>query len=296
LDPDQLDKIQKAGQGTTWSLYELVPLDGSELFTVVDPKDNVRVGMDKEELAKYLPNQFNWPQDKYDKFLDNYRRVNRPADENDPPENVWLEVKFLKAHKIPVDSDAEQPAVDAGYFDASGRAVVRSVRRGQEGNVEFKDKDVASFDRVTAETLIAEGICEKIRPVFHRQLHDYKYFFHQAYHRHIQLDDALRRAKRDADEMIDLARRARETEASHQTEKVKLQEELARFQAERAEATNYLKALAGAWDAQRQRLSQLHKSNYQLMQELVRLQVRMAAEINQRTLQATAQTPSTPEP
>ena len=104
------------------------------------------VGMDKEQLAKYIPDQFNWPQDfdwtpeKYQQFLDQYYRFNREATEDDPPENTWVLVKFVKAHSIVVDSDAEQSLLegDGRYFDSSGRAVEGRVRRGEDGTVAFE--------------------------------------------------------------------------------------------------------------------------------------------------------------
>ncbi len=294
LDPDQVAKI-KAG-GPTWVLYELVPLDSHEVFAVWDPKENLLVGMEKDELKKYIPNQFGWSEEKYDKFLDTFHRFNREAVPTDPPENVWVQVKFLKEHEIQVDSDAEQPPLssDSGYFDASGRAVVSPLRRGKEGKVKFVAGNTGIFDQDTANKLISDGICEKVKQVYRRPLHDYQHFFRELFHRHVELDDAIARAKRGATEMVTLAAKAKEQQVYHETEKVKLQLELAAFRKEQADVTSYYKRLDAEWAAFKQRLSKLYGENLQYADELTRLQIQSAAQINRRA--ATAATPAPPTP
>lgn len=290
LDPDQIQKIQAGG--ATWALFELMPLDGYEVFAVLDPNENMLVGMDKEELKLYVPNEFNWPPEKFDKLLDTFYRFNRPTQEGDPPENTWLQVRFLKPHKIQVDSDAEQPTLESTYFDASGRAVVRTLRRGEEGTVEFEVGDTGVFDQTTADTLIADGVCEKVKPVYRRLLHDYEHFFHDTFHRHLELDDSIRRATRDRDEMVALKTRAEEQVAFHQGEKDRCQQELAKFQLERTEVTAYAQRLEAGRLQTLQRLSQLYQENYRLAEELKQLQYRLAEQINQRSMGTTAQTPA----
>jgi hypothetical protein len=291
LDQDQVQKITAGG--ATWALYELMPLDGYELFAVLDPKENLLVGMDKDALKKYVPNQFGWSEEKYDKFLDTFYRFDRPAEEGDPPENVWMVVKFLKEHEIPVDADAEQQPLEADrYFDSGGRATVRPLRRGEQGPVKFVAGSIGIFDQTTANKLIADGVCEKVKLVYRRALHDYAHFFRESFRRHMELDDAIRRAKRGADEMVALAAKAKEQQTFHEEEKVKLQQELARFRQEQADVIAYGKRLDAEWEAFTQRLSQLYRENLQYADQLKRLQTQLAAEINQRAGGAAAPVPS----
>ena len=294
LDSDQAARFK--ADGTTWTLYELVPLDDYEAFSVWDPKENLFVGMEKDELKKYIPKQANWSEERYDKFLDTFHRFNRPALDTDPPENVWVQVKFLKEHEIQVDSDAEQSPLssDSGYFDASGRAVVRPLRRGEEGKVKFVAGSTGIFDQDTANKLISDGICEKVKQVYRRQLHDYQHFFRELFHRHVELDDAIARATRGATEMVALAAKAKEQQVFHEMEKVKLQLEVATFQKEQSDVTSYYKRLNAEWEAFKQRLSKLYGENLQYADELTRLQIQSAAQINQRAAKAAASTPPTP--
>jgi hypothetical protein len=294
LDPDQIEKI-KAG-GTTWALYELAPLDGYELFAALDPKENLLVGMEKEELKKFIPNQFGWSEEQYNKFLDAFYRFDRPATENDPPENVWVQVKFLKEHVFVVDATTEQSPLEADkFFDSSGRAVMRNLRRGENGEVKFTVGSLGIFDPTTAEKeLIGPGICEKVRLLYRRPLHDYTHFFRESFRRHIELDDSIRRARRGAEEMVALAAKAKEQQAFHEVEKVKLQQELVRFRQENVDVVGYGKRLDAEWQALVQRLSQLYRTNIQLAEELKRLQYQHAAAINQRAAAPAAPPPSAP--
>jgi hypothetical protein len=295
LDPDQVQKIN--ARDATWALYELMPLDGYELFAVLDSKDNLLVGMDKETLKKYVPKPISWSEEKYNKFLDTFYRFDRPAEEGDPPENVWMLVEFLKDHEIPVDADAEQQPLEADrYFDSGGRATVRPLRRGQQGPVKFVAGNTGIFDQTTANKLIADGVCKKLKLVYRRSLHDYAHFFRESFRRHVELDDAIRRAKRGADEMVALAAKAKEQQDFHEAEKVKLQQELARFRQEQADVIAYGQRLDAEWEAFRVRLSQLYTQNVEYAKQLQQIQFQLAAGINQRAAGAAAPAPSAAPP
>jgi hypothetical protein len=297
LDPDQVQKIDQ-GQTNTWTLYENMLIDSHEVFAELDPKDKIMVGVSKEELAKFMPNLFNWPQDKYDKFLDQFYRFNRDATEQDVPENTWVMLKFLKPHSIQVDSDTEQSLLEGGgrFFDSSGRALEGRLRRGEDGTVRFEVGDTGVFDIATADKLITDGICQKVKSVYRRSLHDYERFFRQAFFRHRELDESLARAKRDADTMIAMKVKAEEQVATYQAEKLKLEQDLVGFRTEQNETTAYLQALTTQWEKTRARLSELYRTNDALTQELTQIQTRLAQEINRRALEATAEAspPATP--
>lgn len=292
-DEEQMKRIQASEVNqTTWTMYELIPLDGYELFATED----TQVGMDKEELKKYIPKSPLWPDAEYEKFLDAFARFNQPAADDDPPENVWVEVKFLKEHTIPVDADAEQPVQDSpSYFDSQGRALVRPLRGGGEkpGEVKFVKDDTTFFDQATAKQLTDQGFCEPVKRVYRRQLHDYSHFFHELNHRHLELDDSIRRAKRDAAEMVALAAKAKEQQTYHEVEKIQLLKELGRFRQEKDEATARRVSLETQWAGFVQQLSQYYWRNLELNAELTKLQYEMANQINQRAAGAvTAQPPA----
>jgi hypothetical protein len=295
LDPDQIQRIQQGG--ATWALYEVMPVDSHEAFAEMDAAEKRLVGMSKEALAEYFPNVFNWPPEQYDKFLDTFVRFNRDVTDKDSPDDTWMQVKFLKKHTIPVDSDTAQSLLEgeARYFDNSGRAVEARLRRGEDGTVTFEIGDTGFFDLDSATALIDDGICEKIKPVYRRQLHDYARFFRETYYRHRELDESILRQKRDTDILVSLKTNVEAQTAAKQIDKDKLSSDLVGFKTELNDVTSYTKMLDAEWEKSRVRLSELYRRNLELSAELTRVQAQLADEINRRTAAAVG-TPAAPAP
>jgi hypothetical protein len=292
LDPDQIQRIQQGG--ATWALYEVMPVDSQEVFAEWDDKEKRWVGLSKGALAECLPNLFNWPPDKYDKFLDTFARFNRDVIDKDSPDDTWLLVKFSKKHAIPVDSDTAQSLLEgeARYFDSSGRAVEARLRRGED--VTFEVGDTGIFDLDSATTLIDDGVCAKVKPVYRRQLNDFARFFRETYYRHRELDESIQRQKRDTDIIVSLKVKGEEQTAAHQIEKDKLASDLVGFKTELGEVTAYTQFLDAEWEKARTRLSELYRVNLQLSAELTQLQTQLTDEINRRAAAATATNPPPP--
>ncbi|MCH5375564.1 MAG: hypothetical protein JJ992_16460 [Planctomycetes bacterium] len=291
--PMSPDQQQAAAQGnTTWALYDMLPLDSHEAFAEYDETEKRLVGMDTEQLRQYLPNRYGLPEDQYQALLERFHRFNRESTEEDSPENIWVLVEFEKAHEIQVDSDVEQSLLADGgrFFDSSGRALEMRLRRGEgeDGTVKFKQGDTAVFDKETADTLIADGVVKQIKTLYRRPLHDFAFFFRDAYFRNLALDQAIQRAQRDAAITAALKAKAEEQLAFRQQEKANLEKDLAGFQREQQEVTAYLQALELQMAQTRQRLSDLFRANTQMVDELTRGQLEMARQINQRVQQATA--------
>ena len=293
LDPDQIERIQKGG--ATWALYEVMPVDSHEVFAEWDEAERRLVGLSKDKLAEYFPNSFNWPAEQYDKFLEAYARFNREVTEEDSPEDTWVLLKFLRQHTIPVDSDTPQSLLEgeARYFDSSGRALEARLRRGDDGNVNFEVGDSGFFDLDTANGLIDEGIGEKVRLVYRRQLHDYARFFRETYFRHRELDESILRQRRDTEILVELKNNVEAQAAAKQAEIDKLSSDLVGFRTELKEITVYTQALTAEWENSRGRLSELYRRNLELTTELTQVQRQLADEINRRT---TTPAPAAPAP
>jgi hypothetical protein len=291
LDPDQIQRIQQGG--ATWALYEVMPVDSHEAFAEMDATERRLVGMSKDALAEYFPNVFNWPPEQYDKFLDAFARFNRDVTDEDSPDDTWVLIKFLRKHSIPVDSDTPQSLLEgeARYFDSSGRALEARLRRGDDGNVTFEVGDSGFFDLDTANALIDDGVCEKVRPVYRRQLHDYARFFRETYYRHRELDESILRQRRDTEILVGLKNNVAAQAAAKQAEMDKLASDLVGFRTELNEITGYTQALTAKWEESRGRLSELYRRNLELSAELTQIQMQLADEINRRTAPAAAPTP-----
>ena len=287
--PMSPDQVQAAAQGnTSWALYEILPLDSHEAFAEHDDAERRMLGMDKELLRQYLPNRLGLPEAEYQALLERFQRYNREATDQDPPDNLWVLVEFEKAHEIQVDSELNQSLLDAGgrFFDSSGRALERRLQRGEEGTVKFRQGDTAVFDKDTADILVGDGVAKQIKVLYRRGLHDFSFFFRDAYYRHMSLDQEIQRAQRDADIMTGLKAKAEAELAQRQQEKAKVEQDLAGFQRELNEVTAHQEALQVRWTQATQRLSELFRANVQMMDELTRLQFEMARQINQRIQQA----------
>ncbi|TVS18712.1 MAG: hypothetical protein EA424_10385 [Planctomycetaceae bacterium] len=283
------DQVKAAGlANTSWVLYETLPLDSHHAFAEMDASERRMLGMDIERLREWMPNRYGLPEDQYQAMLERFHRFNREATDQDPPENLWVLVEFEKPHEIQVDSDVEQSLLDAGgrFFDSSGRALELRLRRGEDGTVTFRQGDSTIFDKETGDRLVSDGIARQIQVLYRRHLHDFAFFFRDAYHRHQTLDLEVMRAQRDAAIMTDLKSRAEEQMALRQQERSDLEHDLAGFQRELNEVTAYHEALQTRWRQTTQRLSELFRANNQMMDEMTRLQFEMARQINQRIQQA----------
>jgi hypothetical protein len=296
LDPDQIQRIQQGG--ATWALYEVMPVDSHEAFAQMDPAEKRLMGISKEALAEYFPNVFNWPAEQFDKFLETFARFNRDVTDQDSPDDTWVLVKFLKKHTIPVDSDTAQSLLEgeARYFDSSGRAVEARLRRGEDGTVTFEIGDSGCFDLYSATALIDDGICQKVKPVYRRQLHDYARFFRETYYRHRELDESILRQKRDTDILVALKTNVEAQAAAKQMDKDKLASDLVGFKTELGEVTSYTQMLDAEWEKSRVRLSELYRRNLELSAELAQLQSQLADEINRRAAEATGASPPATAP
>jgi hypothetical protein len=298
LDPSQVQSINQPG--ATWALYELMPLDGHEVFAQMDESEKMLVGLDKETLKKYIPVPRDlqgqpWPADKYEEFLDSYYRFNREATEDDPPEETWFQVKFLEAHEFQVDSDAKESVLEGEgrFFDRQGRAIEARLQQGEEGVVRFEVGDTGIFDLETADTLIADGVCEKVKPVYRRALHDYEHFFRDTYYRLKEVAATQVIVERHTKEWQDTKAKADAHIADCTSEKLKREQDLVGFRTELKDVTAYRDALQVQWDGARTRLSELYRTNNQLAEELIRLKYQLADEINRRSVPTSASaTPS----
>ncbi len=287
-DEEQIEALEAGG--TTWVLYDVIPLDSHHAFAVMDEEERRMVGKEREALTEFFPNRYEWPEERYEQFLERLTRFNREATDQDPPENVWVLVEFVRAHEIQVDSDLEQSLLDEGgrFYDASGRALELHVRRGEDGTVRLLEGDTAVFDRDTADTLIGDGICRQIRLLYRRSLSDYGFAFRDIHYRNLDLDVEMARATRDRDTMVALRDKAEEELVFHQREQANLETDLAGFEQELQLLQTYYGELEETWSRTRARLSELFRTNAYLANEVTRLQIEMARQIDQRTREATA--------
>ncbi len=164
LLPQQMAAIN-GGQASTWTVYELMPLDSHEAFAAVGSKksnDAIFGRMDPQAIADLLgiplavyeryeadPSQVKDPKEvRQARLLRSYIRDGGRASETEAPENVWNRIEFLKEYVVEVDSKEQRNASDGGYFDSSGRTVDGRFKRPDEkGSVTYAKANKLSLQR-----------------------------------------------------------------------------------------------------------------------------------------------------
>jgi hypothetical protein len=313
-----LDKNMMRLQNVTWSIYETMPVDGHRFFVrnpneghdermkrlAFDNADEQPIfgELDEALLERTLafqrmvdlnsgpqqltPDQQQELQARYAAMIEPYQRDGKRSSEDDPPDNIWLKVKFVKKYEEVVDTAGDplgaiQTSED--FFD-QGRAEIALLRRGEPAK--FKPDDIGVFPQEDGNRLISEGYAELVERVFVRSLNDYEGAFRNIHQTLVQIDEDAREVQRDT---ADVQKTIALVEAQikyREEERTKLQQDLEKFELERDRVTQYAATLEAHWTKMREDLSELYRQNQELANELARLDEKITAEADRRTVEA----------
>jgi hypothetical protein len=288
LLPEQVAAGQAAG---TWALYETCPVDGHDWFTG-DEKQRLEPLADAAGLERWTPDQIN-------RIATPYLRDGTQATDNDPPENVWWEVKFDQEYEVAVDAPVVN-SVDVEPFNTEGQAVLERLRRKggtteNAGKVKFGPKEgqiqTAVLDQNTAQDLIDKKIATLVKKIYRRTLTDYEREFHAVNERMVEINTRLRQLDLDNKAMLAATEKAQQQQALVEELKGKVMEDISKVKYEVAELQRYAGALSTQLDTTQTELSQLYRANKAVGRELARLTAELTEQINRRTREATARTP-----
>lgn len=283
LPPPQPGEQPQQPQPATWALYEVMPVDGHEWLS----------GKTEEELRALFPQQLlGLAQPQYEQFLAQFLRDGQQADEvSDPPDNVWYEVKFTQAYKITVDAAGGEP-IDSAAFDAQGRAQIDRLRRAAPGEppaeLELAVGETAIVSKPVADQLVADGVAEKVRPIYRRKLTDFEVKLHGVHEQIVELNGHIRALSLDVAAIQKSKERADAQATLLEDYRSQLTEDLGKVKFELDELTKYGTAVAGRLSEVRGELSQLYRSNKALSRELAALNAQLTEEIEGRTRSSTA--------
>ncbi|MEY4180284.1 MAG: hypothetical protein RLY70_3858 [Planctomycetota bacterium] len=275
LDAQQASHLAPGGD-VRWTIHEKMPTDNPEAFA----------GLDEPKLRALLPNVMQIEPARYEQLIQSYLRDGQEPAETDPPARRWMEVEFQAEHTETVDSATTQVDRDSRYFDDQGRALVPGLRSG--GPVKFTKQQKAILPLARAEELINAGTCKKVRDVYRRELKDYAASFHEIAVRMTYLADRIGEVTRQTATLVDAQKKAQAQIDYRTQEKAKLEQDLAKFQAEGTAVKAYAEQLVTAVNATRGRANELFRTNLALAAELAALQKQLADDINKRTAQPTA--------
>ncbi|TWU08352.1 hypothetical protein [Stieleria varia] len=255
------------GQAVSWSLYEMLPLDGHDPF-IVDaskPTDDNILGRVDEALVNALLR--NARPDTLQAYLNDGKKG-----KSSKTENNWVKIEFIKKHQIDVDSPEQRGALDGGFFDNNGRSVDSRLQRDDDGMVRFAVGDILVVSEETAKQLVdVEGVARLLDNYYLRRLNDYRFVLRRLRVRISEL--AIRRQELEYEqEVLQAADNANGKMLElGQTEKVMLEQDLTQTRVEAKAIGDYHDALVEDLRQARETLTRLYKSNIMLEQQLDQL-------------------------
>lgn len=306
------------GDMQTWVLYERMPADSQEVFSVSAEQANVfRTAVQPSDLLKVenfdeggtLLNDPQAHQKLFQETLWEYERdgmteeemeAHRAAKGQEPlseeikQERMFAQVKFLKDYKVDVDAGQAAPP-DSGnsdVFDSTGKALDPRLQRGSA--IEFKagatavmflngfrDKDGAVVEKGARE-LQDEGVLNIDRTIYRRPLNDYAYAFRHIQARKDQLLESLALVNKEIAIVTAEIAAAEKNTMARQVEKTKLQEDQTKLAEETAKISKYAADLEASYRGVRSELSRLYRENAALHERILAANEELTREIEGR--------------
>ena len=283
LEPSQRRALQNLGANPSWTLYERLPLDAHDPFIApgseTEDNEDFYLGRVDSDLVSQLFDRAsrlisnpqatnNTPSQASRDSLASYLGDGRRATDDDPPITRWWKIEFVKTHKIEVDSPEQRAALNGGFFDLNGRAVDSRLQRSDGNEVIFKKGDEVLMKEEAASQLVNEGAAELRDRYFLRPLNDYRFILQRL---RLRLDAlASRQTELEFEEKV-LEQAISKTEGmlvENQSVKLKLEQDLAQFQVEKAAIEDYTGKMREQLDQMRTEMAQLHQHNLLLEQEI----------------------------
>lgn len=247
-------QIEQLNVGDSWVLYEALPVDSHDALQ----------GMTAEQVQLWLPTMID-DDERYQAIVDEYVRDQTQANEMDPPERKWMQVKFNEP-KQGVDVDVNEPiSLPDTPFDPSGRANADDLR--QAAAVDFDRNDEVLLDFATAEQYINEGVVDPGTPIYVRQLRDYERFFRANAGQIETSDRQIKVATEDLAKLNQSIQDLSKQIVFATNRRDRLTEDRDGFNMELAVITQYKQALEKEWKSVLSDLSRLYRANKQQMRE-----------------------------
>ena len=266
LEPAQVQAIS-GGQATSWSLYEMLPLDGHDPFIVPESEpsnDNV-LGRVDEQLVNAILRTAS-PETRADYLKDGQR------DSPEEPAARWVKIEFTKKHSIDVDSPQQVGALEGSFFDLSGRSLDTRLQRDEGGNVSFAVGDTLVVKEEASKQLIdVDQVARLVDTYYLRPLNDYRFALRRIRLRINQLSSRQLELQFEQEQLQETISNTTEMLELVQAEKIKLEQDLAQTQIEVKAVREYHDQLVDDVRVARETLTRLYKSNHMREQELDRL-------------------------
>ncbi len=281
LEPNQQQAIANR-QAASWSLLEMLPLDGHEPFVAEgsEPDNEYIFGRPNEELInRILGNRVD------PATLSSYLRDGTRATPDDPPMTRWVKIEFTKAYSIEVDSKDQRGALDGGFFDGAGRAVDSRLQTEYEnGAIPFKAGEQITVSELAANELFDQGVARLVDTYFVRPLNDYRYVLRRIRLRLTELAIRQEELKFEAKVLQEAVDATSAMKTVNEEIKRDLELDLDQSVVERESIRKYNEQLKQQVDETRATLVRLYNSNQALEKELDRIHFSIQRSVDSVTL------------
>lgn len=262
LAPDQVQQVQRS---KSWSLYEMLPLDGHMPFIAPGsvPNDDEYLGHVDEALVKRVLGQGVSEQ-----TIENYKRDGSRATQDDPPMSRWTKIEFLKRHAFNVDSPQQVGALDGGFFDGNGRAQDSRLQVGGDGNIVFDTGEQILVKEEAADELIATDVARLVDRYYLRPMNDYRFVLRRIRLRLAELE--IRKKELAVKEQVlgEAIEKTVNMLNKNQEVKLKLEQDLAQVLVEGKAIKQYTSEMTEKVKQRKEDMNQLHRLNIDLEQKL----------------------------
>lgn len=277
LEPGQQQAVNQAGR---WSLYELVPLDGHDVFIAEGSQgdeDAIFGRVDEAMVGALLGNRV------LPETLANYLRDGTRAQPDDPPASRWVKIEFTKNYEITVDGQDQRSASDGGAFDSLGQAVDSRLQRAEGDAVSFAAGDQLIVKQEAASALINEGAAKLVDTYFVRPLNSYRLIL-PALRQQI---DYLARQAENLQRQQEVVQEAVTLTTAMQTEgqqrQLNLEKDAAQVGRELAALQAYRQELEEKLQETKKQMAELYRDNLARERELSAIQQQLTQQIEART-------------
>ncbi|QDV24711.1 hypothetical protein [Aureliella helgolandensis] len=280
LMSDQAQRISE-GRATSWSLYELLPLDSHVAFAAPgsQPTEEAVFGRIDEETLTGLFDAIPEENNRREKIASQYLLDGKRAPDNAPPESVWVQVNLLKDFELQVDSADSANLTERGYFDSTGRSIDTRIKRGEEGPVTLNPEGTRGklivLQEAAARPLIASGVAEEVQRIYVRPLVDYEEAFSNYSIMKRKLSDSISVIQRETADINQANQLGREMVIFSQAENQKLAFDLEHTQQEVTVVTQLVEQATQQLQALRTEVSKLYREVQAKRKQLVAQQLSM---------------------
>jgi len=310
MDPQQIAHVN-APSGT-WVLYERMPIDSHRAYE----------GLDQAALEAAIPRTKPLGADPvydavYAEMITNFLYDLKPMTEvqnaipgfDPPPGRHWVRVKFKKppegavpanpkdskvVFEVEVNAEATVGTMLSGeeFYDLEGRWRDANYHQKDDAGAgyptQFREDDIAVFDKATADQLISEGRADVVDRLFVRELVDYEYSFHDIERQKLLLTSKVADITKDIADLEKAIDKVNVQIAARNDEIAKLNSDKGNHEQETRQVTDHVNKLTGQWATLQKDIVELHRANRHYATEIAMMQKKLKDEIEQRVREATA--------